>query len=132
MFSHPPSNGHVDLTSSLKPPPFVGGTSITITATTRNQGPDDARASVTAFFLSRNTIVDAGDVLLGYRQVPPLGAGESYNATAALTIPTNVASGAYNILAVADASSVVVEYFETNNTSKAVPVNVLWPFGLVP
>src|SRR5690606_29597038 len=67
-----------DLVVSAFTAPSVAGAglSIPVTDTTRNQGTATTEASVTRFYLSGNTTVDAADALLGERAVPSLAAGE--------------------------------------------------------
>ncbi len=93
----------------------VAGTSISVTATTKNQGGDIAPVSVTRFFLSSNGSLDAGDQLLGVRQVSSLGPGLSEAGPAVLAIPASTAAGTYYIIAKADGDDAVQESLETNN-----------------
>jgi subtilase family serine protease len=91
------------------------GATIAVTETTVNQGGAPAPATSTAFYLSANTTLDAGDVLLGSRTIGELAAGTSSNGTTLLTIPTGIATGYYRIIAKCDNGSIVVETAETNN-----------------
>src|SRR5206468_7688879 len=52
-----------------------GGTSIIVSDTTTNAGGVTVGPSVTRFYLSRDTILDASDTVLGTRSVPTLDAG---------------------------------------------------------
>jgi len=73
--------------------------------------------STTRFFLSANTQLDASDVLLaGPRAVPALAPGATSTGVTTVMIPAGVATGAYFVIAVADADGVVAETQETNNT----------------
>ena len=65
------------VTALTAPSSAVAGTSITASDTTKNQGGDAAPASVTRFYLSSNSTFDAGDLLLGSRDVSSLGPGLS-------------------------------------------------------
>jgi subtilase family serine protease len=96
----------------------AGGT-ITINDTTKNAGGSDSAASVTNFYLSTNTTVDAGDTPLGSRSVPALAAGTTSAGSTTATIPANLATGSYYILAQADATSTNTETIETNNVGSA-------------
>ncbi|MCI0686777.1 MAG: hypothetical protein L0Y54_06000, partial [Sporichthyaceae bacterium] len=101
---------------SLSGPSSVSpGQSITISETTRNQGAGTASASVTEFFLSSNSTVDAGDIALGSRAVPALTAGASSSGATALTIPAGTATGYWYVLAKADGPGDVPEASESNN-----------------
>lgn len=95
----------------------AAGQSLTITDTTRNQGAAPAEASVTHYFLSTNSTLDAADVPLGSRDVPALGAGASNSASTALTIPAGTAPGTWYLIAKADAPGSIAESIETNNTA---------------
>jgi len=97
------------------PVTVVAGTSMTITDTTKNLGPDTAAASTTRFYLSLNGAVDAGDILLdGTRSVPALGFNITSTGNTTVTVPTGI-SGRYYLLAVADDLGVVPEATEINN-----------------
>ena len=66
------------------PSSAAAGSSISAGDTTSNQGADVAASSSTSFYLSVNTVVDAGDVLLGSRALPPVAAGSSNTGAATL------------------------------------------------
>jgi subtilase family serine protease/subtilisin family serine protease len=106
--------------TTLSVPTSAGaGVTITVTDTTRNQGGGGAGASTTGFYLSTDPLLGAGDVWLGSRAVPALGASASSTASTALTIPAGTASGTYYLIARADAADGVVESQEGNNTAFA-------------
>jgi subtilase family serine protease len=68
------------------------------------------------FYLSRDWVLDAGDIALAEsRAVPALAAGDSSSASTTVTIPSGSAPGYYYLLAQADALGAVVESSETNN-----------------
>ncbi len=94
----------------------AAGQAITVTDTTRNQGPGAAPASTTAFYLSSDAALDAADIALGSRAVPALAAGDSHAASTAITIPAGTATGSYYVIARADAADAVAELYESNNT----------------
>jgi subtilase family serine protease len=111
--------------SALAAPSTAGaGMPFTVTETTKNSGAGPAPASQTAFYLSTNLQVDAADVLIGARPVPPLGAGAVSTAATTTTIPTGVATGTYYVLARADALSAIAEGNEINNLRGSVKVGV--------
>lgn len=62
--------------------------------------------SATAFFLSTNFTLDAGDTALdGTRAVGTLAPGASSSGATTLTIPSGTASGLYYIIAKADGAA---------------------------
>ena len=90
---------------------------IVVSDTTTNQGAGSAAASVTRFYLSSNSSLDSGDVLLaGTRDVPALDAGIGSAGLTNVTIPAGTTPGAYYVVAKADAEGWVDETYETNNT----------------
>lgn len=103
--------------SAMTVPAKAGaGTTITVSATTTNQGGGPATPSVTRFYLSTNAVWDGNDVLLaGGDPVPDLAAGASDAGSTLLTIPSATVSGQYYLIAKADADNAVVETSETNN-----------------
>jgi subtilase family serine protease/subtilisin family serine protease len=100
------------------------GGSISITDTTRNDGAETAGASVTAFYLSINTTIDATDVRLGERDLAPLPVGASDQSTTTVTIPASVAAGSYYVIARADDEAGVAEAVESNNTRHAPSLKI--------
>ena len=62
------------VTALTGPSSAVAGTSISPSDTTKNQGVDTTPASVTNFYLSSNSTLDAADLFLGSRNVSSLGA----------------------------------------------------------
>ena len=106
-----------DLTVSALsgPSSAVAGTSISVTVTTKNQGGDTAPVSLTRFYLSSNNSLDAGDQLLGAREVSSLGPGLSDAGPALLPIPASTAAGTYYIIAKGDGDDAIQETLETNN-----------------
>jgi len=130
-----PGSAIVTIISDDKPPdlvvsaltaPATGGAngSIAVTDTTLNQGNGPAVASVTAYYLSTNTTLDASDVALGTRNVPGLAPGASSSATTTLTIPAGTAGGTYYILAAADSTNTNPETSETNNTRASAAIKI--------
>jgi subtilisin family serine protease/uncharacterized membrane protein len=105
------------IVSVLAAPATAGaGAAIVVSDTTRNQGGGAIAASVTRFYLSTNTTLDASDLLLpGGRAVPDLAAGASSAGSTTVTIPSAVTAGTYYLFAKADADNALVETQETNN-----------------
>jgi subtilase family serine protease/subtilisin family serine protease len=106
------------LTTLTAPTSMVAGTVVSATDTNRNTGGGIAASSSTSFYLSLNTTVESGDILVGSRVVPQLAPGGSQMATTALTIPSGLAAGTYYLIAVADAAETVEETSESNNTKR--------------
>ena len=107
-----------DLTVTGISAPARGGVGepILVTDTTTNSGSGNAPASTTAFYLSANYALDAGDARLSpVRSVGALATGESSTATTALTVPA-VSPGLWYFIANADDPGNVAETQETNNT----------------
>ena len=105
------------IVSSVTVPASVrAGGSMTVSDVTRNQGGAAAGASTTVYYLSADSVLGGGDVLLGNRIVPALGGGASDTGTATLTIPPSTTPGTYYLMTRADAADEIVEALETNNT----------------
>jgi subtilase family serine protease len=106
----------LDVTVLSAPAAAGAGQSITVSDTIKNTGAGTAGESLTRFFLSADTVLDASDLALGGRDVPALAAGASNSGAATVTIPETTAAGNWNIIARADAEEAVSETSETNNT----------------
>jgi subtilase family serine protease len=104
------------VTSLTAPGPAGAGTTVQITETTRNQGTGPAAASRTFFYISSNFTLDAADPMIGYRDVPALGAGAINTGTVSLVLPDPLAAGTYYLYAKADGPGTVGETNELNNT----------------
>jgi subtilase family serine protease len=104
----------LDLPGSATAAPLAAGSTISITDITKNDGTVQAGASTTKFYLSSDTTLDAGDIPVGGRVVPPQGPGASSSVSTPLTLPVGI-GGAYYILAKADADNAVAEVKEENN-----------------
>ena len=105
------------IVSALTGPALVTpGAAITLSDTTKNQGAVAADASVTRFYWSTNTTLDAGDLGLGSRSVPALaGLASSGPVATGVTVPAGAGVGTYYVIAVADGTGLVAEASETNN-----------------
>ena len=88
-----------------------------MTDTVKNQGGGPSGGSTLRFYLSRDALRDAGDTSLGDRAVPELVPGASSAGSTSLTIPPGTGSGTYYLIAEADATGVVAEGQEGNNTN---------------
>lgn len=104
-----------DLVVSAFTVPALGGGAINVTDTTTNQGSSGVSPTITKFYLSTNSQLDANDTLLQRtRAVPALGPGASNSGSTTVTIPSNTA-GTYYVIAKADADNAVAETQEGNN-----------------
>jgi subtilase family serine protease len=104
----------------------VAGASLTISDAVTNQGADTVPASMTRFYLSANSAVDATDVPIGGRPLPALLPGANNSGSVTIVIPPQTPAGKYFIVAAADADGVVVEALENNNT-KARNITITAP-----
>jgi subtilase family serine protease/subtilisin family serine protease len=109
----------LDLTAFSAPATAGPGQTVAVSDSTKNQGGSAAPASVTQFFLSSNSTLDAGDALIGSRGVPALAAGATSSGPTPATIPAGTTTGTWYIIAKADGEGVVAETSETNNTALA-------------
>jgi subtilase family serine protease len=98
------------------PTSAAAGSVITVSDTTKNQGPQGAGASTTRFYLSSDATWDASDLPLEGRSIPALAAGASNAGSTSVTVPAGTAPGVYHLIARADSDDAVPETRETNNT----------------
>jgi subtilase family serine protease len=106
------------------PTTLVGGATFSVTDTTTNQGGGQADVSVTRYYLSTNSTLDANDVLLGSRPLAELSPGASDTGSAVLTLPPNMPGGSYYVVAQADGGTVVTEISESNNTKVGSAIKI--------
>lgn len=105
--------------------PSTPGSQTPVTETVTNQGGGTAGPTVTRFYLSTDSTLDAADaVLAGSRAVPALTAGASSSGTTLVTIPSGTAPGTYYVQVRTDADGSVSESIETNNVT-ARSINVI-------
>jgi subtilase family serine protease len=101
----------------------AAGATITVADYTRNEGAAPAGAFTLMFYLSGDTVLDAGDTMIGSRSIPSLAAGAQSTGTNQLTLPTGIA-GIYYVLAQADATGAVSERNEANNVTATTAIEV--------
>ncbi len=110
------SNADLIVESVSAPSTGAAGQAVDVSAVVRNRGPVAAGAFGVGLFLSTNNTIDpAGDRLLTTQQVSGLAAGAQATVTAHVTLPANVAPGAYFVGAFADIGQVIDEIDEANN-----------------
>jgi subtilase family serine protease len=98
------------------PARVTAGVSFSVTESTKNFGVADAGSSHTAFYLSANGLLDAGDTPLNVsRPIGPLAPNDTSLGTSTLTLPSNTAPGVWYIIANADDAKEVAESIENNN-----------------
>jgi subtilase family serine protease len=110
-----------DLTFQTVNAPTTATATATIPVSTvvRNSGAAAAGASVVRFYLSTNTSVDAGDVLLAATQaVPALAPDGTASATTQVVLPD--LTGNFYLLMLVDAAQAVPEASELNNVAARV------------
>ena len=75
-----------------------------------------AGPSITRYYLSKDSVKNAGDIMLiGSRTVPAINPATSVAGSVLVTIPPSTAAGVYVVLACADDANAVKETIETNN-----------------
>jgi len=103
--------------SALTGPATAGaGFAITLNETTGNIGVAPAGGTSTRYYLSSDTAIGAGDVLLGGRSLAGLAPSGSSAGTTNVTIPAGTVNGSYFIVARADDINQALESNEGNNT----------------
>ena len=106
------------------PSSAAAGASVVLSDKTSNKAAVAAGVSTTQFYLSVDAILDGGDVLLGSRSVPAVGAKGSSPGSTTVTIPLATTPGRYFLLAVADGTGTVSEIDDNNNLrSRSITVS---------
>lgn len=117
--------------TAITDPPAVARRrgSFGVTDSVMNQGGWAAPATTTRYYLSIDTVSNAGDKRLsGTRSILTLNTGETSTGTVSVTIPNNTAFGTYFLLACADdAAPRVTEIDETNNCRASAGTVVVGP-----
>jgi uncharacterized delta-60 repeat protein len=110
--------------SALTGPATAGaGFVVTLNDTTGNIGVGPAAGSSTRYYLSTDSLIGAGDVLLGGRTLAGLAPGASSAGATNVTIPAATANGSFFIIAKADDLNQFLESSEGNNT-RAIAIRV--------
>jgi subtilase family serine protease len=110
------------VSAATAPSRAAAGLPVDVTETTQNSGTGNAAASVTAIYLSTNTLLDSADQRLGSRSVPTLGPGGASAKTTSVTLPA-ISAGTWYLIVSADDDRAITETVETNNT-RAVTILV--------
>ena len=101
----------------------VAGTRIGVDNTVTNGGVAVGSFTV-AFYLSADTVFDAGDVLVGSRAITSLEAGGRSRTMKRLTIPAATEPGVYRVLMVVDSGSALAEANEANNVRSTAAMTI--------
>ncbi|GAA4377124.1 hypothetical protein GCM10023186_11680 [Hymenobacter koreensis] len=110
--------------ASATPTTVASGGQMTASFTISNIGPGIAGSSPVSYFLSTNTTLDASDRLIGTIGGGSLSNGQTVSRSSPVTVPSNVATGAYYLLCVADGGGVVPETNENNNVATPIAITV--------
>jgi RHS repeat-associated protein len=103
------------------------GQQLTATVTVKNAGGKKAKASQTAFVLSKDAKRSNDDRRLTTGNVKALAPRKTAKSTVHLTIPAGTPAGVYHVVACADARKKVKEANEKNNCRASGNVTVLGP-----
>ncbi len=118
-------NSPVDLvqTSLVVPGKVKIGKKFRILDELESVGDSASGRSATYFYLSTDDVVDAEDLVVAARWVPPLAPGQTQREYTSITLPATVEPGKYHLIARANATGAVEERYVDNNT-KATKVTV--------
>ncbi len=101
--------------NGLKVGSGVPGSYLDFSYSIKNQGNGSADYSYTAFYLSRDQVLDGGDTYLDYDYVSPLSAGATRTETASVYLDSYLTGGTYYLFAAADDWNDVNESNGNNN-----------------
>jgi hypothetical protein len=118
------------IASTTLPRKALAGETISVTDETASRGVAQAPASSTGYWLSRDTVLDASDVLLGTRPLPPLNGGTSDPGSTTAVIPPDTQPGCYFLITSADAGGLVAESNDSNNAARARAIQIRPPDGV--
>ncbi len=111
-----------DLTIAHEGTLSISGSTIIINnATVANNGSGTAPTSFLRFYLSNNTVITTSDVLIATRQIAPIAGGSQRSISLSVNAASvNLGPGQYFVGMIADATSIVAETSEVNNTAYEV------------
>jgi subtilase family serine protease len=114
---------YLQVTALSAPAGATAGHTLALQHTVSNTGTGPAGTFSVRFYLSADTTLDGGDVLLGTRVVPGLAANASSPALTVVTVPASaVVPNPYRVLAVVDALGQQTELNESNNVFSTPPL----------
>lgn len=108
------------LNSAGSSPTVVAGSVLTASATIHNAGSTPANASKVGFYLSADTTLNSGDLLIGAGVGSTLSGSASAVRQASAVIAASIAPGSYYLISVADHLNEVSEVNEANNQKKSL------------
>ena len=113
---------------ALSPSSVLAGGALDVSDVVRNAGAAAAGPFQVAIRLSRDTVLDPSDVLLGLRPVASLAPGAGTSANGPLVVPATLGAGTWYGCVVVDAAASVAESDETDNALFAAqPIQVVIP-----
>src|SRR5262245_4998448 len=119
-----------DLTVSAVSPggsTVVRGGLLSVRDTTKNVGTAPAPRTTTRFYLSRDRARSNNDLLLGGRAIPQLPRAGLSSGRVDVSIPATQPTGAWFVIACADAARATLETHEGNNCRASAAINVTLP-----
>ena len=116
----------LDVTALTAPLTATAGGQISVSVTARNKGTLTAQPFRLGFYLSGDTVINTGDLLIGTCFYSGgLSAGQSIPCTTSLTIPAGILPGNYYMGAIADDIQTINESDETNKSKVATTGSIL-------
>jgi subtilase family serine protease len=115
----PPSTPDLSIISQTAPSAVTFGSTVSISAATKNSGNASAVGSTTKYWLSNDATLDITDITIGSQAINSLSAGASQSASLNFTYNSSWGTGTKYILFQADSGSVVSESNEFNNVAYA-------------
>jgi uncharacterized protein (TIGR02145 family) len=103
---------------------IISGTSVQAHFTLKNTGDTVSEPSYTDIWLSRDSLIDEGDIFLEVYYFDEIPAGQNLDAHTEINIPLAVDTGAWNMIFMADSKQQVRESDESDNFA-IEPVTVL-------
>ncbi len=99
----------------------------TFTYRIKNEGTIASGGNTTAYYLSKDNLIDGNDTLIGNDVIGGIAVGAEIARTNSFGLSAALDPGDYNILAVADNGKVITEMTEDNNVSPAVAIKITKP-----
>ena len=92
-----------------------GKSGYTVTGLIENNGAITSDTFYVSYYLSKDTTKSSNDRYIGHATVNGLDGWSTTNATTNCVIPADIASGWYYVIAVADSTGIIPEFYESNN-----------------
>jgi subtilisin family serine protease len=97
------------------PTSIAAGATFTIDETTKNVAGASSISTMTRYYISKDKVLGAGDIVVADRTVPALGAANSSPSSISVTLPPGTTAGTWYVIAVSDALNQLAELSETDN-----------------